>query len=60
MTRACLDWTERRPHVAGQVGAAVLTALLDLRWIKRGPAGRAVQLTPSGERGLHTALGLHT
>jgi DNA-binding transcriptional ArsR family regulator len=58
LTRACLDWTERRPHVAGQVGAAVLTALLDLSWIKRGPAGRAVQLTPSGERGLSTALGL--
>src|SRR5205809_185854 len=39
LTRACLDWTERRPHVAGQVGAAILTALLDLRWIKRGPTG---------------------
>jgi DNA-binding transcriptional ArsR family regulator len=60
LTRACLDWTERRPHVAGQVGAAVLTALLDLRWIRRGPTGRAVQLTPSGERGLYSALGLRT
>src|SRR4051812_31748334 len=35
LTRACLDWTERRPHVAGQVGAAILTALLDLRWVRR-------------------------
>jgi DNA-binding transcriptional ArsR family regulator len=58
LTRACLDWTERRPHVAGQVGAAILTGLLDLRWVKRGPSGRAVELTPSGERGLHAALGL--
>jgi DNA-binding transcriptional ArsR family regulator len=58
LTRACLDWTERRPHVAGQVGAAILTALLDLRWVRRGPSGRAVQLTPSGTRGLHAALGL--
>jgi len=60
LTRACLDWTERRPHVAGQVGAAILTALLDLRWIKRGPTGRAVQLTAPGERGLYSALGLRT
>jgi hypothetical protein len=60
MTRACLDWTERRPHVAGQVGAAILTALLDLRWLKRAPAGRAVQLTPSGRDGLYSSLGLRT
>jgi len=60
MTRACLDWTERRPHVAGQVGAAILTALLDLRWLKRAPAGRAVQLTQSGRDGLHSSLGLRT
>ena len=58
LTRACLDWTERRPHVAGQVGAAILTALVDLRWITRAPSGRAVRLTPSGERGLHAAIGL--
>ena len=58
MTRACLDWTERRPHVAGQVGAAILTALLDLRWLKRAPAGRAVQLTASGKDGLYSSLGL--
>jgi DNA-binding transcriptional ArsR family regulator len=60
MTRACLDWTERRPHVAGQVGAAILTALLDLRWLRRAPAGRAVQLTQSGRDGLHRSLGLRT
>jgi len=58
LTRACLDWTERRPHVAGQVGAAILTALLDLRWVDRAPRGRALRLTPSGTRGLHAALGL--
>jgi DNA-binding transcriptional ArsR family regulator len=58
LTRACLDWTERRPHVAGQVGAAILTALLDRRWVTRGPAGRAVQLTQSGRDGLSRALGL--
>jgi len=58
LTRACLDWTERRPHVAGQVGAAILTALLDLRWVDRPPAGRALRLTTAGTRGLRSSLGL--
>ena len=58
LTRACLDWTERRPHVAGQVGAAILTALLDLRWVHRAPAGRALRLTTAGKRGLRSSLGL--
>jgi len=60
VTRACLDWTERRPHVAGQVGAAILTVLLDRSWVKRAPTGRALRLTPAGERGLDAALGLRT
>jgi DNA-binding transcriptional ArsR family regulator len=60
VTRACLDWTERRPHVAGQVGAAILTVLLDRSWVKRAPTGRTLRLTPAGERGLDAALGLRT
>jgi DNA-binding transcriptional ArsR family regulator len=60
LTRACLDWTERRPHVAGQVGAAILTSLLDRRWVRRSRTGRALRLTTDGERGLHETLGLRT
>jgi DNA-binding transcriptional ArsR family regulator len=58
LTRACLDWTERRPHVAGQVGAAILAVLLERGWISRAPAGRAVRLEPAGARGLRAAIGL--
>lgn len=50
--RACLDWSERRPHVAGALGAALAQRFLDLQWISRSPSGRAVTLTPAG----HTAL----
>jgi DNA-binding transcriptional ArsR family regulator len=49
---ACLDWSERVPHVAGALGAALLARLLDLGWIERTPASRAVQVTPAGRRGL--------
>jgi DNA-binding transcriptional ArsR family regulator len=50
--RPCLDWTERRPHFAGAVGAALARRLLDLSWIKRVRDGRALILTPLGRRGL--------
>ena len=37
---ACLDWTQRRPHLNGALGAAVTARLLELGWIERGPSGR--------------------
>ena len=58
LTRSCLDWTERRPHLAGALGAAVLDALLSAGWVVRRPGGRALLLTPAGARGLHEAVGL--
>ncbi|MDA8183367.1 MAG: helix-turn-helix transcriptional regulator [Actinomycetota bacterium] len=51
--RGCPDWTGRRPHVAGQVGAQILTALQATRWITSRVTSRAVELTEAGERGLH-------
>ena len=50
--RPCLDWTERRHHLAGALGAAIATGLFELGWIARTGSGRAVRLTPAGERGL--------
>ena len=50
--RACLDWSERRPHVAGALGAAVLNRLLERGWIELCTGTRAVELTQSGRRGL--------
>jgi DNA-binding transcriptional ArsR family regulator len=58
LTRSCLDWSERRPHLAGELGAALLAALLGAGWLARRPAGRAVAVTPRGATGLHAALGL--
>jgi DNA-binding transcriptional ArsR family regulator len=46
----CLDWSERRPHVAGGLGAALLQRALEANWVVRLPASRAVRLTPAGRR----------
>src|SRR6202012_2046733 len=48
----CLDWSERRYHLKGLVGARILDRLLELGWLKSVPGGRALQLTPSGKAGL--------
>src|SRR6266581_4912970 len=45
---ACLDWTERKPHLNGALGAAMTTRLLGLGWIERGSRRRAVRVTPAG------------
>ena len=56
--RPCLDWSERRPHLAGVLGAALLDRALDLRWIARQSDGRAVDLTPKGRRGFADVFGI--
>lgn len=56
--RSCLDWSERRPHLAGALGAAVLAELEKRRWLARRPGSRTVSLTPDGRRGLDAAFGL--
>jgi DNA-binding transcriptional ArsR family regulator len=43
--RACVDWTEQRPHVAGPLGQALLCRLLELEWLQRDPHTRAVRLS---------------
>jgi len=57
--RACCDWTERRPHVAGALGAALLQSMLGQDWVRRRSAGRALTVTPIGAHGL-AALGVPT
>src|SRR5215218_315610 len=56
--RACLDWSERRPHVAGALGAALLEELLERRWLRRRTDGRALTLTAAGTSGLASAFGM--
>jgi DNA-binding transcriptional ArsR family regulator len=55
---ACLDWSERVPHVAGALGAALLAFLFERRWIERMPASRAVQVTRAGRRGFEKTFGM--
>ena len=48
----CLDWSERRYHLRGLVGARILDRMLELGWLKSVPGSRALQLTSSGRTGL--------
>ncbi|WP_336110981.1 ArsR/SmtB family transcription factor [Streptomyces sp. PTD9-10] len=58
LARACLDWTERRPHLAGAAGAALCRHALDVGWCVRIGSERAVRVTPSGEQELFELLGI--
>ncbi len=50
LCRPCLDWSERRPHLAGALGAALCAHCLAKGWIRRMPGTRAVSVTPKGQR----------
>ncbi|MGK5060021.1 ArsR/SmtB family transcription factor [Janthinobacterium sp. LB2P49] len=54
---ACLDWSERRAHLGGALGAALLQLMLRQRWAERELDSRALRLTPDGERRLLAAFG---
>jgi DNA-binding transcriptional ArsR family regulator len=56
--RPCLDWTERRMHLAGALGRALLVRLVQIGWLARYDDERTVLLTPLGQAGLHAELGL--
>jgi len=55
---ACLDWSERRHHVAGAVGAALAARLLELGWLRRAARGRALTVTAGGRQGLAREFGI--
>jgi DNA-binding transcriptional ArsR family regulator len=54
----CLDWTERRHHLAGPLGARLFQRYCELGWLTRTPQSRAVQLTRRGRNGLRAELGI--
>ena len=56
--RLCLDWTERRPHIAGAVGAALTKRCFDLGWTERMKHSHAVIVTTSGEHGFLETFGI--
>ncbi len=56
--RPCLDWSERRPHIAGALGAALCTACFEQGWTRRVDGTRAVAITPKGQTVLTKAFEL--
>jgi hypothetical protein len=56
--RPCLDWSERRYHVAGLVGAAMCARCLELGWLARERDSRALRITPAGDAGFRATFGL--
>ncbi|RAK52048.1 ArsR/SmtB family transcription factor [Phenylobacterium deserti] len=52
LVRPCLDWSERRFHLGGGLGAALQQAFLTRGWIRRSEGSRAVSLSPDGRRAL--------
>lgn len=56
--RPCLDWTERRPHIGGSVGAVLAQRCFDLNWVTRMRGTRALNITAAGRRGFNDAFGV--
>jgi DNA-binding transcriptional ArsR family regulator len=54
----CLDWSERRPHLAGALGAGLLQAVLDRKWIVSDLDSRALEVTRAGHRAFHERFGI--
>ena len=57
---ACLDWSERRAHLGGALGAALLDVAFRMRWVSRDLDSRALTVTPAGRRELLKRFGLTT
>ena len=60
LVRSCLDWTERRPHLAGALGAALCATALERQWVRRVGSGRALKVTGPGAEAFAQLLGVTT
>ena len=58
VAKQCLDWSERRPHLAGQLGALVLNRMLERDWFKRVQFSRELVVTDKGRRDMYDLLGI--
>jgi len=56
--RPCADWTERRPHLAGALAAAITATLLQRQWFHRSASTRGLRLTETGRSGLREHFGI--
>ena len=58
ITRQCLDWSERRPHLAGQLGAIFLEKMFERKWFKKVQFSRELVITSKGRQELYDLLGV--
>ncbi|MCB8819752.1 ArsR/SmtB family transcription factor [Microvirga rosea] len=58
LCRTCLDWSERRPHLAGRLGAALCSRMFELGWVERIKDSRALAITSQGRQGLAQTFGV--
>jgi DNA-binding transcriptional ArsR family regulator len=58
LCRPCLDWSERRPHLAGRLGAALYRHALGQDWVRSRDGSRALEVTPVGWRALRDEFGI--
>lgn len=58
LTRQCLDWSERRPHLAGQLGATFLEKSLQKKWFKKVQFSRELIITSKGREEIYKSLGI--
>lgn len=58
LTRQCLDWSERRPHLAGQLGAIFLEKMLEKNWLKKIKFSRELVITSKGSQLIYEFLGV--
>ena len=58
--RRCLDWTDKRDHLGGALGAALTRHFFAMEWLRPGSHPRLVQVTPQGARAFQKYLGLKT
>lgn len=58
VTRQCLDWSERRPHLAGQLGAEFLKNIFERKWFKKVEFSRELVVTSKGRQELYELLGV--
>ena len=59
LVRGCLDWTQRRPHLAGVAGARLCERFFERGWVTRVGSGRAVRVTPAGRTALTRLFPTH-
>jgi DNA-binding transcriptional ArsR family regulator len=58
LIRYCVDWTETRHHLAGQLGRALRDHVLEMGWVEQRPESRALRITPDGAVGIEKTFGL--